>query len=96
MTNFIKKIAEIYNNALTKYGVDKVLHGVIAAWLVALASPLGLFWMGVVYVITIILAILKEKYVDDIFTFADIITTAKGGAISLVIYIPISLLNNIL
>lgn len=25
MTNFIKKLAEIYNNALTKYGIDKVL-----------------------------------------------------------------------
>ena len=96
MTNFIKKLAEIYNNALIKYGIDKVLHGVIAAWLVALASPLGLFWMGAVYVITIILSILKEKYADDVFTFADIIATAKGGAISLLIYIPISLLSNIL
>lgn len=96
MKDFIKKLENAFNNALIKYGSDKMLKGVIAAWIVSLASPLGLFWMILLYAIMVILTFIKEKYVDDSFKFENIATIAKGGAVSLVFYIPINLLISIL
>lgn len=96
MKDFIKKLENAFNNALIKYGSDKMLRGLIAAWVISLASPLGLFWMVLLYVAMLILTFIKEKYVDDSFKFEKIATIAKGGAVSLALYIPINLLSSIL
>lgn len=71
---------------VTKFGVDKMLHFLVGAWITANFSIYG--WYGLIlgFIITIILSLIKE-IVDTIFDINDIVAATLGSWVSILIYI---------
>lgn len=78
---------------IEKAGVDKVLHLLVGALLVALASPLGILAMGISLVGVLALSILKEYRFDESVDWFDIWYAMIGGCIPFVVYVFYDALN---
>ena len=95
----MKKLVQIEKKMdafIEKVGVDRVLHFLVgfaftlAGFMYGLGfsnSPAG--WGGWACFIIVTLAFIKEKFIDEKFDFADIWATFAGGALALIIYVPI-------
>ena len=70
-----------------KIGSDKVMRFLGGAWITSLFSPIG--WIGILFgvILTLVLSIIKERYLDSEFDFKDIIAAGTGCATSVVLYL---------
>lgn len=75
------------NNLINKLGIDKVLHYLVGALVIALAQPYGWIIMGIVFIVFLILSIYKEYKLDNEVDLIDIISYIGGGITSAVIYL---------
>ena len=97
MENKLKELMVKINNFLFEnpnIGVDKVLHFVVAAWFVAELKVYGVTPMMLGFIFITILAFIKEKYMDSVFSARDFLFSAIGGFTSILLYIPYDLLFN--
>lgn len=69
-----------------KFGNDKIMHFLGGAWITSLFSPFG--WIGIIIgiVLTLILSLIKEQYLDSEFDFKDIIAASMGSLTSILLY----------
>lgn len=93
MKDFLIKTQNFINTNINKYGIDKVLHFLVAAFLTSLVSPMGVVAMLTMSVLLMIVSYVKEKYMDAEFTKDDIKFALYGIITSFILYIPIWLLN---
>ena len=77
---------ELTDWIVNKYGSDKVLHFLGGALIVSILSYFG--WMGVIVgtIITLVLSIIKEKYLDTMYDKVDIYGAMMGCTMSIIIY----------
>lgn len=75
-----------WNNLIVRIGVDKLLHFLLFAWIVAEAKMFGLTAMWVAYWLMAILSVAKEIWLDNKGDMKDVLYGAAGGAISVLIY----------
>ena len=97
MKDKIKKLMSKINNFLFEnpnIGVDKVLHFVVGAWFVSEFKIYGVFPMMLSFLFTSILAFIKEKYMDSVFSTRDFLFSVIGGFTSIILYIPYNILFN--
>lgn len=90
MKDFFKKILDTMNARLMRYGIDKAMHFLVAAFLTSVVSPLGLYAMLVMFFVITIASYFKEKYMDTIYTVDDIKFSMYGSIVSIILYLPIS------
>lgn len=93
MKDFLVKIQNFINTNINKYGIDKVLHFLVGAFITLLVSPMGIWAMSTMSALLMVVSYVKEKYMDSEFTKNDIKFTLYGSITSFILYIPILILN---
>lgn len=68
-----------FNAWMEKVGVDKLLHFFVAAWVVAECKAYGVSAAGIGFVVIVVLAFLKERFLDKEFSAMDFWWSACGG-----------------
>lgn len=68
---------------------DKIMHFLGGAWIVSVFSPIG--WWGILIgtIIMLVLSFVKEKYLDDVFDWKDILAAGIGSVVSILLYLTI-------
>lgn len=88
----MKHLTSFINNV----GIDKCLHFLVAFSFVLVfllygvvfgKAPAG--WGGWALFIVVGLAFVKEKFIDKDFDFVDVWATFMGGALAMLMYVPI-------
>lgn len=74
------------DNLINKLGIDRILHYLVGAWLIALAQPYGWTIMSIVFVLFLILSIYKEYKLDNEADLVDIIFYIVGSITSAIVY----------
>ena len=87
MKNFLSKIGNKINQVINYCGLDKCLHFFVGAWMIALVSPLGIWWMIGAMIIVLVLSIIKEMFMDSMVDIKDIISGLFGALFSFLIWI---------
>lgn len=77
---------QLVDNILSKFGTDKVLHFAIGGWITSLFSLCGFITAIFGVFFTLIISIVKEKFLDDTFDSGDIRAAMLGSAISVLFY----------
>ena len=78
------KIAELLN----KIGIDKVLHFLVFAWVVAIGLAYS-FTTGIwCFIGMLVLSLIKELVIDKKIGWLDLIVGIVGGIVSFALYIP--------
>ena len=93
MKDFLVKIQNFINTNINKYGIDKVLHFLVGAFITLLVSPMGIWAMLTMSALLMVVSYVKEKYMDSEFTKNDIKFTLYGSITSFILYIQILILN---
>lgn len=75
-----------WNNLIVRIGVDKLLHFLLFAWVVAEAKMFGLTAMWVAYWLMAVLSIVKEIWLDNKGDMEDVLYGAAGGGVSVIMY----------
>lgn len=75
-----------WNNLITRIGVDKLLHFLLFAWVVAEAKMLGDVAMWAAYWLMAVLSIAKEIWLDNKGDMEDVLYGAAGGGVSVIMY----------
>lgn len=78
---------ELTNKLVEKVGVDKLLHFLVTAWIVAEAKCFGWIPMLIAFVILVGLGIYKEKKLDVYTDYIDLKWSVYGGLISIILYL---------
>lgn len=68
-----------------RIGVDKLLHFLLFAWVVAEAKMFGLTAMWVAYWLMAVLSIIKEIWLDNKGDMKDVLYGAAGGGVSVIL-----------
>lgn len=84
---------ELTNKLIEKVGVDKLLHFLVTAWLVAEAKVYGIVTTIIVFLLIVILGIIKEKKLDLNSDYSDLKWSIYGGLVSICLYAVSSLLS---
>jgi len=87
--DFLKKFKKWFNEHVP---TDKVEHFLGGAWITAALGALGWPGIGAGFIITLIVSLFKERFMDDEFDMADVFAAALGGITSVVIYSVLSFL----
>ena len=74
-----------WNNLIVRIGVDKLLHFLLFAWVVAEAKMFGDVAMWAAYWLMAVLSIAKEIWLDDKGDMKDVLYGAAGGGVSVVL-----------
>lgn len=78
------KIAELLN----KIGIDKVLHFLVFAWIVAIGLAYS-FTTGVYcFLCMVVLSLVKELVIDKKIDWVDLIAGIVGGMVTFLAYLP--------
>lgn len=79
------------NWIVEKFGSDKVLHFLGGGWITSIFSPFG--WIGIIIgvLITLVLSLIKEQFLDSFFDWKDICAASIGSVISVLIYFVFSI-----
>lgn len=78
---------ELTNKLVEKVGVDKLLHFLVTAWIVAEAKCFGWIPMLIAFVILVGLGIYKEKKLDVYTDYIDLKWSIYGGLFSMFLYL---------
>lgn len=84
---------ELTNKLIEKVGVDKLLHFLVTAWLVAETKVYGVVTTIIVFLLIVILGIIKEKKLDLNPDYSDLKWSIYGGLVSMCLYVASSLLG---
>lgn len=84
---------ELTNKLIEKVGVDKLLHFLVTAWLIAEAKVYGVVTMIIVFLLIVILGIIKEKKLDVNPDYSDLKWSIYGGLVSMCLYAASKLLG---
>lgn len=74
-----------WNNLITRIGVDKLLHLLLFAWVVAEAKMFGDVAMWAAYWLMAVLSIAKEIWLDNKGDMEDVLYGAAGGGVSVIL-----------
>lgn len=75
-----------WNNLIVRIGVDKLLHFLLFAWVVAEAKQFGDVAMWAAYWLMAVLSIVKEIWLDNKGDMEDALYGAAGGGVSVIMY----------
>lgn len=75
-----------WNNLIVRIGVDKLLHFLLFAWIVAEAKMFGDVAMWAAYWLMAVLSIVKEIWLDNKGDMEDVLYGAAGGGVSVIMY----------
>lgn len=75
-----------WNNLIVRIGVDKLLHFLLFAWVVAEAKMFGDVAMWAAYWLMAVLSIAKEIWLDNKGDMEDVLYGAAGGGVSVILY----------
>lgn len=75
-----------WNNLIVRIGVDKLLHLLLFAWVVAEAKQFGDVAMWAAYWLMAVLSIAKEIWLDNKGDMKDVLYGAAGGGVSVIMY----------
>lgn len=75
-----------WNNLIVRIGVDKLLHFLLFAWVVAEAKMFGDVAMWAAYWLMAILSVAKEIWLDNKGDMKDVLYGAAGGGVSVIMY----------
>lgn len=78
---------ELTNKLIERVGVDKLLHFLVTAWIVAEAKCIGWVPMLIAFVILVSLGIYKEKKLDICTDYVDLKWSIYGGLFSVFLYL---------
>jgi hypothetical protein len=70
-----------------KVGVDKLLHFFVSAWVVSECKAYGIGVGCIAWVVVVLLAFVKEKWLDDFLDAKDMLWSALGGFASIVLMV---------
>ena len=70
---------------IEKVGMDKMLHFLVAAWIVAECKSFGIGVGCIAWIVVVVLSWIKEDFLDDHVDARDIFAGALGGFVSLLI-----------
>ena len=74
---------KLTDKLVEKIGVDKMLHFFVAAWLVSECKAFGIEVGCIAWIVVVMLAFVKEKWLDDFLDARDLLWSALGGFASL-------------
>lgn len=74
-----------WNNLIVRIGVDKLLHFLLFAWIVAEAKMFGDVAMWAAYWLMAVLSIAKEIWLDNKGDMKDVLYGAAGGGVSMIL-----------
>ena len=74
---------KITDKLVEKVGYDKLLHFLVAAWVVSACLLYGTGVGCIAWIVIVILSIIKEKLFDNYLDAKDIFAGALGGFVSL-------------
>jgi hypothetical protein len=92
MENFWRFLKLCINNGINKYGMDKLLHFFVGAWITALAYPFGFFGPILAFLFVTFISFVKEYYIDDIPDMYDIYAGMAGSFISMIILLLLTII----
>lgn len=78
---------KLTDKLVNKFGADKLLHFLIAAWIVSEAKIYGIAAMLITAVIVLLLSVIKEVKLDGYASADDILATMCGCITSIGLYI---------
>ena len=78
---------KLTTHLVKKIGVERLLHFLVTAWVVAEAKCIGWIPMLIVFVILICLGIYKEKKLDVYTDYVDLKWSIYGGLFSVFLYL---------
>ena len=70
---------------IEKVGMDKMLHFLVASWIVAECKSFGIGVGCIAWIVVVVLSWIKEDFLDDHVDARDIFAGALGGFVSLLI-----------
>lgn len=74
---------KLTDKLVEKVGVDKLLHFFVAAWVVSECKAFGIGVGCIGFLVIVVLAFVKEKFLDKFFSASDFLYSALGGFVSL-------------
>lgn len=89
MKKYLDKIRSLINNTVDRYGYDKALHFLVAAFLTSAATPFGIWAAIAMAALVMALSYLKERCMDPEFNIDDILFSLYGCLTSIVVYLPV-------
>lgn len=89
MKKYLDKIRSLINRTVDRYGYDKALHFLVAAFLTSAATPLGIWAATAMAAMVMVLSYIKERCMDPEFNMDDILFSLYGCLTSIVAYLPV-------
>lgn len=83
---------KLTNWIVNTFGSDKILHFFGGGWIISMLSPFGRYGILVGIIIVLILSLIKEGFLDDMFDWKDILAAMIGSVVSSGIYGIITLI----
>lgn len=84
---------KITDKLVEKFGYDKLLHFLVAAWAVSEFKIYGIGIACIAWILIVILSWIKEEFLDGHADARDIFAGALGGFISLLLMIVKALIS---
>lgn len=78
---------KLTDKLVEKIGYDKMLHFLLAAWFVSECKAYGIGVGCIAWVVIVVLAFVKEKWLDDFFDAKDLLWSALGGFASIILMV---------
>lgn len=75
------------NEWIERIGADKLLHFLLAAWVVAEAKQMGELAMWITFLLMILLSVVKELWLDDKGDVHDAHYSVAGATISAALFL---------
>jgi hypothetical protein len=74
---------KLTDKLVERFGVDKLLHFFVAAWLVSECKAFGIGVGCIAWIVVVVLSWIKEDFFDDHVDARDIFAGALGGFVSI-------------
>lgn len=78
---------KLTDKLVEKFGVDKLLHFFVAAWFVSECKAYGIGVGCIAWILIVVLAFVKEKWLDDFLDARDLLWSAFGGFASIILMV---------
>lgn len=84
---------KLTDKLVEKIGYDKMLHFLLASWFVSECKAYGIGVGCIAWIVIVVLAFVKEKWLDDFFDARDLLWSAFGGFASLVLMVVMDIIG---
>lgn len=86
MVIFVILLKKNITTIINELGMDSLLHFFVAAFAVAVVSPLNLYWVIGMAIVVIGASYVKERFIDKAFDIKNFIASILGVLIAMIIY----------